>query len=111
MKQKKPEATCRVIRFEYNSVTGNVITASEGTAAVPQSQGRDYDQDQARRTSWHAGKVLFLEPGPFPGFPLEQFTEREMYVLCTFQSICNTSVKRVLPSLIQKARTKQSLSL
>lgn len=35
MKQKKPEATCRVIRFEYNSVTGNVITASEGTAAVP----------------------------------------------------------------------------
>lgn len=102
-----------MIRFEYNSVTGKVITASEGTAAVTfRAKGEISDQDQARRTSWHAGKVLFLEPGAVSWVSaLQQFTEHEIYVLCTFLYICNTSVKRVLPSLIQKAPTKQSLSL
>lgn len=76
MQQKKPETTCHVIPFKYNSVTGKVIVASEGTA-----EGEISDHDQARRVSWQAGNALFLEPGAVSwASTLQQFTEHEVYV-------------------------------
>lgn len=64
-RSQRPKTTCHVIQFKYNWVTQcKVITASEGMAGVTfRAKGKMSDQDQAWRISWHAGNVLFLEPG------------------------------------------------